>query len=51
MVVWDSKDSYKAWLKSDAFKQGHLRTGSLPDDTFIGSQRVELYELLEHTTS
>lgn len=49
MVVWESKDAYKAWLKSDAFKHGHSRTGSLPDDTFMGPQRVELYELLEHT--
>lgn len=50
MVTWQSKDYYKEWLKSDAFKQGHSRTGSLPDDTFMGPQRVETYELLEVTT-
>jgi len=51
MVVWETKDAYKAWLKSDAFKQGHSRTGSLPEDTFMGPQRVELYEMLEQTTA
>lgn len=51
MVTWESKAAYQAWLKSDAFKQGHSRTGTLPDDTFLGPQRVELYELLEATAA
>lgn len=51
MVTWQSKEAYHAWVKSDAFKQGHSRTGTLPDDTFLGPQRVELYDLLEHTVS
>lgn len=51
MVTWESKEAYQAWLKSDAFKQGHSRTGTLPEDTFLGPQRVELYELLDHTAS
>jgi heme-degrading monooxygenase HmoA len=47
LVTWESKEHYHAWLKSDAFKQGHSRTGTLPEDTFLGPQRVELYEVLE----
>jgi heme oxygenase (mycobilin-producing) len=50
MVIWESKEAYKAWLKSDAFKQGHSRTSTLPEDTFMGPQRVELYEILEQTS-
>jgi heme-degrading monooxygenase HmoA len=49
MVTWDSKEHYHAWIKSDAFKQGHSRTGTLPEDTFLGPQKVELYEVLEQT--
>jgi len=49
MVTWESKAAYQLWLKSDTFKQGHSRTGTLPEDTFLGPQRVELYELLDHT--
>lgn len=51
MVTWESKDHYQAWIKSDAFKQGHSRTGTLPEDTFLGPQRVELYELLDQTSA
>lgn len=49
MVTWESKKHYHAWVKSDAFKQGHSRTGSLPDDVFAAPQTVELYEVLEAT--
>ena len=49
MVTWDSKEAYHGWLKSPAFQAGHSRTGSLPEDTFLGPQRVELFEVLEQT--
>lgn len=49
MVTWESKAAYQMWLKSESFQQGHSRTGALPEDTFLGPQRVELYELLDHT--
>ena len=49
MVTWEAKDAYHGWLKSPAFKHGHSRTGSLPEDTFLGPQRIELFELLEQT--
>lgn len=51
MVTWESKQHYHAWVKSDAFKQGHSRTGTLPDDIFTAPQTVELYEVLEATQS
>ena len=50
MVTWESKQHYHDWVKSDAFKHGHSRTGSLPDDIFTAPQTVELYEVLEATT-
>lgn len=49
MVTWESKEAYHGWLKSPAFKHGHSRTGTLPEDTFLGPQRIDLYELLEQT--
>jgi heme-degrading monooxygenase HmoA len=51
MVTWEAKEYYQAWIKSDAFKQGHSRTGSLPKDTFMGPQTVELYEVLENISA
>ncbi|HYO88915.1 MAG TPA: antibiotic biosynthesis monooxygenase [Candidatus Limnocylindrales bacterium] len=49
MVTWESKEAYHGWIKSAAFKDGHSRTGTLPEDTFLGPQTIELYELLEQT--
>ncbi len=49
MVTWESKEHYHGWLKSESFHKGHTRTGTLPEDTFLGPQKIELYELLEQT--
>lgn len=51
MVTWESKQHYHAWVKSDAFKQGHSRTGTLPEDIFTAPQTVELYEVLDHAVA
>jgi heme-degrading monooxygenase HmoA len=51
MVTWQSKDHYQAWMQSDAFRQGHSRTGTLPEDVFLEPQKVELYEVLEQITT
>ena len=51
MVTWETKEDYHGWLKSQSFKDSHSRTGTLPEDTFLGPQRVELFEVLERTAN
>jgi heme oxygenase (mycobilin-producing) len=46
MVTWESKEDYQAWMKSSQFKDGHARTGTLPQGTFEGAQSIEHYELI-----
>ncbi len=46
MVTWESKADYQAWMKSQAFKDGHARTGTLPEGTFMGAQTIEQYEVI-----
>ena len=36
MTFWESEEHFKAWTESDAFKEGHARSGSLPPETFSG---------------
>lgn len=50
MVTWQSKADYQAWMKSQAFKDGHARAGTLPEGTFMGGQSIEQYELIGHST-
>lgn len=49
MVSWESREHYFAWMKSEEFRQGHSRTGILPEDTFLGPQKVEVYDVLDYT--
>lgn len=49
MVTWETKAHYQAWMKSQEFKDGHSRTGSLPQGTFAGAQTIEQYELISHS--
>jgi heme-degrading monooxygenase HmoA len=49
MTYWESKAAYEAWVNSDAFKQGHARSGSLPPDTFLGHPTLEVYEVISST--
>jgi heme-degrading monooxygenase HmoA len=49
MVTWESKADYQAWMKSQQFKDGHARTGSLPEGTFLGQQSIEYYEMIGHS--
>jgi heme-degrading monooxygenase HmoA len=49
MVTWESKSHYQAWMKSQEFKDGHSRTGTMPEGTFLGPQSIEYYEMIGHS--
>ncbi|HEX2623021.1 MAG TPA: antibiotic biosynthesis monooxygenase [Phototrophicaceae bacterium] len=49
MVTWETKADFQAWMKSQEFKDGHARTGSLPQGTFMGAQSIEHYELIGYS--
>lgn len=40
---WNSKEAFKAWTKSDAFKEAHTRDGGRPD--YIIDNKVTYYEV------
>lgn len=44
MTFWKSKADFEAWVGSDAFKQGHARSGTLPKEAFSREGALELYE-------
>lgn len=50
MVTWESKSHFHAWMKSQEFKDGHARTGTLPEGTFLGPQSIEYYEMIGYST-
>ena len=49
MTVWESMENFRAWTESDAFKQGHARSGSLPREAFLGRPELEIHEIIQTT--
>jgi heme-degrading monooxygenase HmoA len=49
MTHWESEAHFKAWTESDAFKEGHARSGSLPRETFAGQPKMEMFEVIQST--
>lgn len=49
LTLWESRDAFEAWTRSDAFRQGHARSGSLPRDAFSGPNQLEIHEVLTST--
>ncbi|HEY8418177.1 MAG TPA: antibiotic biosynthesis monooxygenase [Limnochordales bacterium] len=41
LTLWESKDHYLAWTQSEAFQQGHARSGTLPREAFRGRNKLE----------
>lgn len=50
MTFWESEAHFKAWTESDAFKEGHARSGTLPPETFNGHPKIEIFDVLQSTT-
>lgn len=50
MTFWESQEDFKAWTESEAFKEGHARSGRLPSDAFLGHPKLEIYDVLQSTT-
>ncbi|MBV1905960.1 MAG: antibiotic biosynthesis monooxygenase [Pseudomonadales bacterium] len=43
--VWDTRDSFQAWTKSDAFRKAHQQA-SAPKGTYLGHPVLETFEAI-----
>lgn len=50
MTFWQSYDHFNAWTESEAFRQGHGRTGTLPQEAFTAPTKLETFEVVEKKT-
>jgi heme-degrading monooxygenase HmoA len=46
MTHWESLAQFNAWIESDAFKQGHARSGTLPPEAFLQRPVLEVHEVV-----
>jgi heme-degrading monooxygenase HmoA len=46
LTFWQSHSDFEAWTKSDAFIQGHARSGTLPREAFTQRNKIEIHEVI-----
>lgn len=45
MTHWESRAYFESWTRSDEFKRGHARIGTLPPGTITQTAHLEIYEV------
>ncbi|AFZ68321.1 antibiotic biosynthesis monooxygenase family protein [Deinococcus peraridilitoris] len=48
LTLWESREAFEGWTQSDAFHQGHARSGSLPREAFSSPNILEIHEVISH---
>lgn len=44
MTFWQSEEEFRNWVNSDAFKQGHAKSGTLSKEAFSKPSHLETFE-------
>ncbi len=44
MTLWESRDAFMAWTKSESFRQAHAKAGQTPKEWFNGPTKLEMFE-------
>ena len=50
LTLWNSRDDFNAWIRSDAFMQGHAKSGSLPKEAYTEQNKLELHEVIQDSS-
>jgi heme oxygenase (mycobilin-producing) len=45
LTFWESRAHFDGWVNSDAFKEGHARSGTLPKEAFTEPNKLEIHEV------
>ena len=49
-TIWNSRQDFLNWVRSDAFVKGHAQSGSLPKDAFSRSNVLEMHEVVQDSS-
>ena len=49
-TIWNSRQDFLNWVRSDAFVKGHAQSGSLPKDAFSQSNVLEMHEVVQDSS-
>ncbi len=46
-TVWNSRQDFLNWVRSDAFVKGHTQSGTLPKEAFTSANVLEMHEVVQ----
>ena len=49
-TVWNSREDFLGWVRSDAFVKGHAQSGTLPKEAFSASNVLEMHEVVQDSS-
>lgn len=49
-TVWNSRQDFLNWVRSDAFVKGHAQSGTLPKEAFSKANVLEMHEVLQDSS-
>jgi heme-degrading monooxygenase HmoA len=49
-TLWQSRQHFLNWVRSDEFVKGHAQSGTLPKEAFAGPNVLELHEVIQDSS-
>lgn len=49
-TIWNSRQDFLDWVRSDAFVKGHAQSATLPKDAYSRSNVLEMHEIIQDST-
>lgn len=49
-TLWNNRQDFLNWVRSDEFVKGHAQSGTLPKDAFTKSNVLELHEVVQDSS-
>jgi heme-degrading monooxygenase HmoA len=49
-TLWNSRQDFLNWVRSDEFVKGHAQSGTLPKEAFSQSNKLEMHEVVQDST-
>ena len=49
-TIWESRQDFINWVRSDAFVKGHAQSGTLPREAFAGANVLEVHEVVQDSS-
>jgi heme oxygenase (mycobilin-producing) len=49
-TIWNSRQDFLNWVRSDEFVKGHAQSGTLPKDAYFKTNVLELHEVLQDSS-